>query len=177
MPLCPKIRYGTELPERYEQDFENSDTNVRKKKSFSEEGIEYSYRLLLSWIVERTELFEKVSSIVKADDFFGEPYSEAAKLLYQQLDSGELVPAKIINNFPDAQQQNIVAGMFQTSFKTELDIEEQEKALNELVFKIKEYSIERRTRELKDMNELKKIIEEKKTLQNFSKMHISLQDG
>ena len=171
------IRYGTELPERYEQDFENSDTNVRKKKSFSEEGIEYSYRLLLSWIVERTELFEKVSSIVKADDFFGEPYSEAAKLLYQQLDSGELVPAKIINNFPDAQQQNIVAGMFQTSFKTELDIEEQEKALNELVFKIKEYSIERRTRELKDMNELKKIIEEKKTLQNFSKMHISLQDG
>lgn len=67
--------------------------------------------------------------------------------------------------------------MFQTSFKTELDIEEQEKALNELVFKIKEYSIERRTRELKDMNELKKIIEEKKTLQNFSKMHISLQDG
>ena len=171
------IRYGTELPERYEQNFENSDTNVRKKKSFSEEGIEYSYRLLLSWIVERTELFEKVSSIVKADDFFGEPYSEAAKLLYQQLDSGELVPAKIINNFPDAQQQNIVAGMFQTSFKTELDIEEQEKALNELVFKIKEYSIERRTRELKDMNELKKIIEEKKTLQNFSKMHISLQDG
>ena len=118
-----------------------------------------------------------MSSIVKADDFFGEPYSEAAKLLYQQLDSGELVPAKIINNFPDAQQQNIVAGMFQTSFKTELDIEEQEKALNELVFKIKEYSIERRTRELKDMNELKKIIEEKKTLQNFSKMHISLQDG
>jgi len=46
-----------------------------------------------------------------------------------------------------------------------------------LIIKIKEYSVDKRTRELKDMNELQKLIQEKKALQTPEKLHIYLKRG
>ena len=141
------------------------------------EGIDYSYRLLLSWLIEMPELYRQVSEIIKPEDYLGEPYGQAAAMLYEQLDKGELIPAKIISYFTDSVQQNIVADMFQTNFKAEMNKEEKEKALNELIMRIKEYSIDKRIRELKDIGELKKLINDKKALQTQAKLHIYLKDG
>ena len=98
-------------------------------------------------------------------------------MLYSQFEEGEIIPARIINHFQELDEQNMVADMFQTSFSSEMNDEEQEKALNELVIKIKEYSIDKRTRELKDLNELQNIIMEKKELQTPEKLHIYLKHG
>ncbi len=151
--------------------------NYNKGLKKNNEGIDYSYRLLLSWLIEMPELYRQVSEIIKPEDYLGEPYGHAAAMLYEQLDNGELVPAKIISHFTDSAQQNIVADMFQTNFKTEMNKEEKEKALNELIVRIKEYSIDKRIRELKDMGELKKLINDKKALQTQAKLHIYLKDG
>ena len=55
--------------------------------------------------------------------------------------------------------------------------DEKEKAINELVIKIKEYSIDQRMRSTSDMKELQSLILEKKTWQNPERLHISLKDG
>ena len=141
------------------------------------QGIGYSYKLLLSLIIERPGIFNQVKEIVREEDYFGEPYRQVAQMLYRQLASGEVVPARIINNFSEADVQNTVADMFQTGFAARLGDEELEKALNELVIRIKEYSIDKRTRELTDLNELKSLIQEKKALQTPAKLHIYLKDG
>ncbi len=151
--------------------------NARAKNKKEDQGINYSYKLLLSLIIERPGLYKQIKDIVHAGDYFGEPYSEVARMLYRQLDAGEVVPARIINHFSEADVQNTVADMFQTGFAAELGDGELEKALNELVVRIKEYSIDKRTRELTDMNELKSLIQEKKALQTPAKLHIYLKDG
>ena len=71
----------------------------------------------------------------------------------------------------------MAAQMFQTDFQTKMSAEEKEKALNELVFRIKEYSIDHRIRNLTDMGELQSLILEKKQWQTPEKLHISLKDG
>lgn len=87
------------------------------------------------------------------------------------------MPAKIINHFTEADVQSLVADMFQTSFDADMDHAEFEKALNEVVVRIKRYSIDKRMRELTNTDELKIIIQEKKALQTPAKLHIYLKDG
>lgn len=171
------VRYGSSLPSGYSGQAESGSSVRKMKKNAAKEGIDYSYKLLLSWLIEKPDLYKPVKEIIRAEDYFGEPYSEVAKMLYEQLETGELIPAKIINHFHDVTSQNIVAEIFQTSFNAGMNEEELEKALNELVIRIKEYSIDKRTRELKDMSELQNLIQEKKTLQTPAKLHIYLKDG
>lgn len=167
------IRYGSQLPEGYPQ-YERK--QVRKNKE-EERGISYSYRLFLSWLIETPELYSVIKELVGPADFFEEDYKKVAQLLYAQLEEGQMVPAKILNHFDDAESQKKVAEMFQTGYQAKMSREEREKALNELVVRIKEYSIEKRMRELNDMSELQQLIMEKKRWQNPEKLHISLKDG
>ncbi|MCX4326319.1 MAG: DNA primase [Lachnospiraceae bacterium] len=169
------VRYGTSMAGNTGAAIIQRDARAKNKKE--DQGINYSYKLLLSLIIERPGLYKQIKDIVHAGDYFGEPYSEVARMLYRQLDAGEVVPARIINHFSEADVQNTVADMFQTGFAAELGDGELEKALNELVVRIKEYSIDKRTRELTDMNELKSLIQEKKALQTPAKLHIYLKDG
>lgn len=171
------VRYGTSMAANTGIARIQEDTRAKAKNRKENQGISYSYKLLLSLIIERPGLYKQIKDIVQVKDYFGEPYSEVAQMLYRQLDAGEVVPARIINHFSEADVQNTVADMFQTGFAAKLGDEELEKALNELVVRIKEYSIDKRTRELTDMNELKGLIQEKKALQTPAKLHIYLKDG
>lgn len=171
------VRYGTSMAANTGIARIQENTRAKAKNRKENQGISYSYKLLLSLIIERPGLYKQIKDIVQVKDYFGEPYSEVAQMLYRQLDAGEVVPARIINHFSEADVQNTVADMFQTGFAAELGDEELEKALNELVVRIKEYSIDKRTRELTDMNELKGLIQEKKALQTPAKLHIYLKDG
>ena len=150
---------------------------LKKSKKKEDTGIAYSYRLLLSWLIEDPSLFAPVSDRVSPEDFYEENFHTVAVLLYEQLAAGELVPARIINHFQDVESQKLVAQMFQTDFQTEMSLEEKEKALNELVVRIKEYSIDYRIRNLSAMEELQSLILEKKRWQTPEKLHISLKDG
>ena len=171
------VRYGTSMAGSQGAGTAPVNSINRAVNNTKNQGIGYSYKLLLSLIIERPGIFNQVKEIVREEDYFGEPYRQVAQMLYRQLASGEVVPARIINNFSEADVQNTVADMFQTGFAARLGDEELEKALNELVIRIKEYSIDKRTRELADLNELKSLIQEKKALQTPAKLHIYLKDG
>ncbi len=47
------------------------------------QGIGYSYKLLLSLIIERPGIFNQVKEIVREEDYFGEPYRQVAQMLYR----------------------------------------------------------------------------------------------
>ncbi|MBR1742012.1 MAG: DNA primase [Lachnospiraceae bacterium] len=167
------IRYGNSYTENYEEPLERR--TERKKKE--EKGITYSYQLFLSELIANPNIFAQVKEAVSPKDFFVEVYREVAGLLYQQLEEGELIPAKIVGQFEEADTQKIVADMFQTDYEMDMSLEEREKAFIELIYKIKEYSIENRMRGLTDLNELQKLVKEKKKWQNPGNLHISLKDG
>ena len=169
------IRYSSRIPEGYQENAAQPQKKKSQKKD--DQGIGYSYRLLLSWLIEDPSLFEAVKKRITTEDFYEENYHTVATMLYEQLEQGEVLPAKIINYFQDVESQKMVAQMFQTDFQTNMSLDEKEKALNELIVRIKEYSIDHRMRNLTDMGQLQKLILEKKQWQSPDKLHISLKDG
>lgn len=153
---------------------EGYNRNIKKVK---ESGIEHSYKLLLSWLADEPNLFDDVSKIINKNDFEEEPYRKAAALLYEQFENGEVIPARIINHFEEADEQKAIADIFQTTFKVKMEKDDMEKALNEIVYKIKKYSIDKKLKNMTDINNLQNLMIEKNKLQNREKMHISLKDG
>lgn len=153
---------------------EGYNRNIKKVK---ESGIEHSYKLLLSWLADEPNLFDDVSKIINKDDFEEEPYRKAAALLYEQFENGEVISARIINHFEEADEQKAIADIFQTTFKVKMEKDDMEKALNEIVYKIKKYSIDKKLKNMTDINNLQNLMIEKNKLQNREKMHISLKDG
>lgn len=170
------IRYSSRMPEGYREEDRQERERKRNQKQ-EDKGISYSYRLLLSWLIEDAGLFLPIRERISPEDFIEEDYRIVAEMLYGQLEEGELVPAKIINHFQDVEGQKLAAQMFQTDYRTKMGREEKEKALNELVVRIKEYSIDYRIRNLTNVEELQNLILEKKRWQTPEKLHISLKDG
>ena len=169
------VRYGNQMPSGYEEVMEErQQERLRKgRKKESREGISYSYRLLLSWLIEEPQLFRQISQWIKPEEFEEGLYRTVAKELYEQMEKDELEPARIIGHFTEVEEQNKVASMFQTSFGSEIQAEEKKKAITDLILKIKEHSLERQAGEVTDLNELQKLVQQKKMLQGAVKLHIS----
>lgn len=169
------VRYGNQMPSGNQEVMEErQQERIRKgKKKETREGISYSYRLLLSWLIEEPKLFVQIREWVKPEDFEEGLYRTVAKELYDQLDRGDLEPARIIGHFEEVEDQNKVASMFQTSFGSKIENDEKKKAITDLILKIKEHSIERQAGQITDLNELQKLVQQKKMLQGAVNLHIS----
>lgn len=169
------VRYGNQMPSGYQEVMEErQQERIRKgKKKETREGISYSYRLLLSWLIEEPKLFVQIREWIKPEDFEEGLYRTVAKELYDQLDRGDLEPARIIGHFEEVEDQNKVAAMFQTSFGSKIENDEKKKAITDLILKIKEHSIERQAGQITDLNELQKLVQQKKMLQGAVNLHIS----
>ncbi len=170
------VRYGNRMPsgghasagERGRQEKKPS-----RRRGEGDRGITYSYRLLLSWLIERPELFGQIRKWIAPEDFEEGLYRTVAAQLYEQLERGEIIPARIIGHFQEAGEQSQVASMFQTSFDSEMNAEEKQKAITDLVVKIRRHSLERQSNEVTDLGQLQELLQQKKTLQSAVKLHIS----
>lgn len=168
------INYGNQMPTGYQEVMEQREAAQRKnRKRDKDEGINYSYRLLLSWLIEDTKLYPQVKRWIRPEDFQEKSYHTVASLLYEQLEQGDVQPARIINHFQEVEEQNLAAAMFQTSFHQEMSGEEKQKAVTDLVVKIKEYSLEKQRSQITDIGQLQDLVSQKKALQKEVKLHIS----
>ncbi len=142
------------------------------KKLGRKDGIQQSQRLLLTWLIEDTSLFQVLEGIIGPKDFTEELYQKAAELLFEQYKKdGKVNPARIISYFETEEEQREAAALFNTSIRREMTQKEKERALNETVKKVKAYWCEYaggKTTELKELMEISKI---KRSLDN---LHISL---
>ena len=154
------------------------------KLSTKTDSIKEAQKLLLTWYVDDERLFKVLKNIISAEDFIDPLYNKAATILFSQFDvDGKVVPAKIINAFKGKEEQTEVALLFSTSIgqvtdnngNTEdfmdLTSAEKETYLNQLVKKIKSYSIEETMRNSIDMKVFQECSKMKAELQN---MHITL---
>lgn len=147
----------------------------QQKRPEKEDGILVSQRLILTWLTEYPKLFSMISNYVRPEDFSDELYQKVASMLYEQLEKGELNPARITNYFTDPEQQRVVAQLFNTAVTLENE-KEQEKAIQETLYKVMEYGIEKKTVALdpSDIVGLQKLIDAKRRLKELGRLHISL---
>lgn len=130
-----------------------------KKQREKDDGPRQSQRLLLTWLIEKPELYHKIKTIITPDDFKEVLYHQVASMVFEECQNGAVNPAGILNRFiDDKNTYNEVASLFNTSIKGALDDEAQRKAFSETVKKVKKNSLDIASRNASDLNQLQEII-------------------
>ncbi|SEW24622.1 DNA primase [[Clostridium] fimetarium] len=145
-----------------------------KKSTFKkekEDGVKKAQKILLTWMINDVPLFQKITKYVSPEDFIEPLFHDVANKLFQQLESGNVNPASIISTYESEEEHKEVAALFNSELSDELNDNEMEKALNETIFKVKKNSLEYKSRNVNNMEELKNIAKEKILLQNI---HVEL---
>ena len=135
-------------------------------------------KLLLTWIVEDAQVYEKIKKYISPEDFTEDLYKKVAEKLFADLEAGSMNPASIVSLFTDEEEQREVAGLFNTKLVELSTRQEQEKAFRDIVLAVKRNSYEYFSSRLgTDVSALNQVIEGKKALEELSKTHISLDLG
>jgi DNA primase len=99
-------------------------------------------------------------------------YHSVAIMLFEQFEEeGMVTPARILNQFVDAEEQKQVAGMFNARLKMAPSKEDNDKVITDIVKKVKKTSLEYKMSHSNDILEWQELIKEKA---DIMKLHISL---
>lgn len=143
-----------------------------KKRVEKEDSVLTAQKFFLTWLIEEPSIYDKTKAYINEDDFVEPLYHHVAALVFEELRAtGQVMPARILNQFEDVEEQKTAASLFNTRLKTDDDPAVREKALNETVKRIKKNSLELKSRSVREIADLQKIIKEKAQLQ---KLYISL---
>ena len=150
-----------------------------KESGKKENALLKAEKLLLTWISDEQEIYPAVRQYLSSDDFSEGLYRMAAEILFNQMDRGEFKPAVIVNRFEEPEDQKKVAELFHTRLGRALQGTEKEKALTELVSRVKRASLDRLgsgTEAVPNdgMDPLARVVKEKQLIEKLSKIGISL---
>ncbi len=163
-------RYG--LGYQYEKvnaQYKKPTETEEKKKAEKKEKKKQPQRLLLTWLVEHPECYPLIRPYVGPDDFFEPLYHSVAMILFSQLEKGETFqPAEILNRFHDGEDQKEIAAIFNTHLQYGLTPEEEDKALSDVVRKVKLAGIEEEMAHTGDIVRWQTLLSEKNKVQNLS---------
>lgn len=151
-------------------------SGLHEKKHKKEDGMRQSQKLLLTWLIEYDNLYDKIKDIITPEDFTEDIFRKVAELLYEQKKSGTVNPAQIISLFAEEEEQREVAELFHARIHEVDSVAERDKALKETILRVKDNSITYRSAHLEptDMQGFQQIVVDRRTLQNMKKMHISI---
>lgn len=143
------------------------------KKQTAEDNRKKTQRMLLTWITDEPEIYNKIKKYIQAADFTDELYSRVAGLLFDELEAGRCNPAGIISKFEDEEEQRRVAALFHTRLPGIDNEAQKEKALHDIVCAVKQYSYEYYAeRQGTDLNALQQVIASKRALEELLRAHI-----
>lgn len=158
----------------YTGEKENTGEQLPKKQNnaeMAEDGMKRSQRILLTWLIEDTDIYGKIKELISEEDFIDGFYKKVAKMLFEQLEEGNVNPARILNSFESEDEQKEAAALFHATLGEKMTAQEKEKAFNETIRRVKKNSLEYASRNATDVATLQKIIREQAKMQN---MYISL---
>ena len=149
----------------------------KKKK---ESASDTSQKLMLTWLVTYPKIFDKVAQYLTPEDFVVPLYREVAQMLLQQREEGEINPARLLNSFPDSEEQREVASLFNATIHLETQ-QEQDQAFADTLLRIKQESLAEKNRnwDPSDLQGLQKLVKAKKELEDLGRkrreLHISFE--
>ncbi|KIR01965.1 DNA primase [Lachnospiraceae bacterium TWA4] len=142
---------------------------VKFKPEVKQTGIDRAQEVLISYLILMPECFEAVATYLEPSDFLNDSYKKAAEYIYEQ--RGSVSPATLLNHLMNENEDyKQLSKTFQSEIKL-TDKKEKERALTDLVKKIKQASLEQAGRKITTVESLQKILKEQAKL---SKLYISL---
>ena len=140
-------------------------------KNKRESGVRQAEKILLTWMMDSKEIFQKVSVYIKPSDFIDSLLEDVATKLYKQYEEGQVNPAAIINTYETEEEHNEVAALFSEDLNENLNHFEREKTLNDIVMKVKKNSIEYALSHTNDAKVLQELMNQQIHISNI---HITL---
>ena len=141
---------------------------ARKKK---EDGIRQAEKILLTWMIEDGDIYDKVCEYIQPDDFIDPLFKDVASKVYEQYETGSVNPAAIIGSYSDGDMHSEIAAMFSAELSESLSKSEREKTLNDTVLRVKKSSLDYKLEHAADAKTMQDIIGRQMKLNNI---HISL---
>ena len=141
---------------------------ARKKK---EDGIRQAEKILLTWMIEDGDIYDKVSEYIQPDDFIDPLFKDVASKVYEQYETGSVNPAAIIGSYSDGDMHSEIAAMFSAELSESLSKSEREKTLNDTVLRVKKSSLDYKLEHAADAKTMQDIIGRQMKLNNI---HINL---
>ena len=122
--------------------------------------------LLLTWIVDEPAVFSQVRQYLQPEDFDGERYVQTARLVWDRLNAGaeSVNAASLISSFETQEEQEAAAAMLNMRLEGVEDRNDRAKTLRELVYFIKQASMNRIT-QTGGAGSLQSLLEAKQQLQ------------
>lgn len=154
-----------------------SGTSEKKKR---ESASDTSQKLMLTWLVTYPGIFDKVAQYLSPEDFVVPLYREVAQMLFRQREEGEVNPARLLNSFPDSEEQREVASLFNAAIHLE-NQQEQDRAFADTLLRIKQESLAEKNRnwDPTDIQGLQELVKAKKELEDLGRksreLHISFE--
>ena len=120
-------------------------------------------------------MFDTIAGYVGPEDFITPLYHQVAQLVFAQHEEGAVNPAKLLNQFPDPEEQREVTSLFHASLHLE-NQEDAKKAVLETVCRLKRDSIAWQNQHLAptDLAGLQKIVEARKRLEDLERGRVTL---
>ena len=163
-------KLGTQ-PELARQVRQQQKGTMPKEKRKKEDGMKQSQKLLLTWLIEEPGLYQRIQEYIHPEDFTEEIYRKAAEILFRQYEEeGKPNPAQIVSLFGEEDQREIAA-LFNARIEEVETKNDREKALKETILRIKQNSIDYRSKQMDptDMAGFQKLIEDKRQLEKLEK--------
>ena len=137
-------------------------------------------KLMLTWLVSYPKVFDKVTQYLSPEDFTVPLYREVAEMLFEQKKEESVNPARLLNSFPDSEEQREVASLFNATIHLETP-KEQEQAFADTLLRIKKESLAEKNRnwDPADLQGLQDLVKAKKELEELGRkrreLHISFE--
>lgn len=137
-------------------------------------------KLMLTWLVSYPKVFDKAAQYLSPEDFTVPLYREVAEMLFEQKKEGSVNPARLLNSFPDSEEQREVASLFNATIHLETP-KEQEQAFADTLLRIKKESLAEKNRnwDPADLQGLQDLVKAKKELEELGRkrreLHISFE--
>lgn len=146
--------------------------NTSKENKKIDDGYTKAQGLLLTWMVEEVSLFNKISVYVSPKNFSEGFYRDVAVKIFEKLRVGDLRFSNICDDYADdMEKQRLLSKILNTTLGTNLSDDEKKKAVTESILKIRQASLDEKSKNAKGIEEFQKIIEEQAILR---KLHVDL---
>lgn len=160
------FKYGVNMPSKEEQFIREAEERKDKKEERDRAG--EAQAVLLTCLSEDVTLFEKLEGCLGPDDFTKEPYKTTAGLLFSQYrEEKKVVPARILDQFEDLEDQRAVGEILNTVStvsKEEISKEDREKIINQNLKRVLLNRLEEEKKKLESNQDLMAFVQRKKEL-------------
>ena len=139
-----------------------------KENKKTDDGYTKAQGLLLTWIVEEVELFDKISEYISPIHFSEGFYRDVATRIFEKIKQGDFNFSNICDDYTDdIEKQKLLSKILNTNLGTNLSDDEKKKAITESILKIRQASLDEKSKNAKGIEEFQKIIKEQAILRKL----------